>query len=81
MLVVPNIKLNKSWLNWFEITKLVSCIVGIYIIEFYSSLTNIILIINILEAVIKDKFIINSLFGVYVAFSVNVHSIHMDMYV
>lgn len=71
---IPNIRINKSWLNWFEITKLLSCILGLVVLHFYPQHIQIILIINILEAIIKDKYLINSLFGCLVIFILNPQS-------
>jgi hypothetical protein len=68
------IKVKPSWFNWFEITKLLSCVVGIIVVEFYPRFINYVMIINILEAVIRDKYFINSLFGICVAICVNTDS-------
>lgn len=57
-------KINKKWLNWFEILKFISVIIGCFSLYFYPEYKENILKINILEAILYDKSLYNKVSGV-----------------
>ena len=70
-----NVQIKTSWFNWFEILKLISCLLGILVIEYYPQYIHHLIVINILEAVIKDNCKLNSLLGILVMVTLNPQSI------
>jgi hypothetical protein len=72
---IPRVKIKKSWFNWFEIVKLLSCITGVYVINVHPDYTHYIVILNIFEAIIIDKYTVNSILGILVVIFINFESL------